>query len=241
MLLLSVLSGAIRRVRARSLPAATFIQQSAAPYKDCFECHVSAPVDAFSSSSMVAVDVTSADAMSSSTTGTGGKAAEAAHAMFVKAFFRSPLFKAERWLLTTFGGLPSISDEEILRLQFYPDGRGDTSSEDTDPPSVVVFRLQQAAPEETMFAWNLFSWARGETWFRSSLEAGAVEGTPTSTHQQLRMQYGSTIKSPPTGDAMLDLLTPLHLLYARLLLASAAEQLRRDVRSGRCASPDGTT
>ncbi|KAF0682556.1 Aste57867_25354 [Aphanomyces stellatus] len=113
---------------------------------------------------------------------------------FARAFFQSPLFRAERVVLNLVGVGGAKSDDAIDALLFAV---GD---------NVAHFTVFEATPTELLFGGrpevNAHSWL-----------AVSNDG------RQLR--FGSTIQSRP----LVRLLTPVHLVYAQLVLASAKYQL----------------
>jgi hypothetical protein len=131
-------------------------------------------------------------------------------AEFVAAFYGSPLFRLERWLLARLAGRPT-SRADLLNLA---EGRAD---------HFAVWRVESRRPGEILLA-------AGPTrsWLGASA-ADADEGGRTT------LRFGSAIerhRNPPTG-ALWSATVVMHRLYARALLAAAARRLRRGRETSR--------
>ncbi|CAK4626565.1 hypothetical protein LEN26_007172 [Aphanomyces euteiches] len=110
-----------------------------------------------------------------------------------KAFFQSPIFQLERGILGV-AGFGQIADRAIDELAFDRDDR------------VVVFRVVERTSDQVLFSWSDFMHdVNGHTWL-----ALADDGRT--------LRFGSTMQ--PQSRAQ-NLVIPVHLLYAQVVLASA--------------------
>lgn len=122
---------------------------------------------------------------------------------FLEAFYGSPLFRLERWLLARFARAPS-SGADLLDLA---EGRADR---------FAVWRVEARRPDEIVLAAGVT-----RSWLSVSPDA-ADPGRRVTLH------FGSAIvlhRSRPPGRVWRALLG-MHLWYSRALLGAAARQLR---------------
>lgn len=137
---------------------------------------------------------------------------------YVEAFYTSPLFKMERWLLARFAARPS-TDLEAREL-----AAGERSS-------FAAWRVEARRPDELVLADVT---GRTKSWLRVSPVPGA------SATARTRLWFGSAVVPRPrpgqgSGRASLGFafhaLLGFHKLYSRALLRAAVARLRRG-RSG---------
>jgi len=135
--------------------------------------------------------------------------ASASHAQFVEAFYTTPLFKLERWLLGLLISRPS-TDREAGQL-----ARGELSS-------FAAWRVESRAPNEVLLAAG-----RTRSWLMVS---SSVEHHAGGT----RLMFGSVVvpeRSAKPGrhgiGAGFRALLGFHQLYSRALLQSARARLSR--------------
>ncbi|KAF0700319.1 Aste57867_9132 [Aphanomyces stellatus] len=136
-------------------------------------------------------------------------------AAVARAFFRSPIFQAERMALGA-AGFGRISDAAIGALDFDVGDR------------VVVFKVVARTPSQILFCWNDFLPVNGHTWLSLSDVSGHdtndghdhVPALPTRT-----IQFGSTFEIPTAASR---LAVPPHLLYAQVVLASTRYALTQE-------------
>ncbi|CAK4111475.1 unnamed protein product [Aphanomyces euteiches] len=110
-----------------------------------------------------------------------------------KAFFQSPIFQLERGILGV-AGFGQIADRAIDEMAFDRDDR------------VVVFRVVERTSDQMLFSWSNFMHdVNGHTWL-----ALADDGRT--------LRFGSTMQPQSCAH---NLVIPVHLLYAQVVLASA--------------------
>ncbi|RHY02570.1 hypothetical protein DYB26_002293 [Aphanomyces astaci] len=117
---------------------------------------------------------------------------------FAKAFFQSPVFQVERVMLSL-AGAAKTTDAEIDAMTF---ASGD---------HVATFRVIESKQDEILFCWDDTEAWNGHSWV-------AVKD---NGHTLL---FGSTLRN---RRAFIRRVTPLHLMYAQIVLASAKFQLER--------------
>ncbi|ETW00708.1 hypothetical protein H310_07265 [Aphanomyces invadans] len=115
-----------------------------------------------------------------------------------KAFFQSPVFQAERVILRL-AGAGSTTDAEIDAMAFK------------EGEHVATFRVLETKENEVLFCWDESDAVNGHSWL----------AVTDSGHTLL---FGSTIRN---RSAFIRWVTPLHLVYAQIVLASARYQLER--------------
>lgn len=129
------------------------------------------------------------------------------HQQFVEAFYTTPLFKTERFVLRWLVGRPS-TDDDVKRL-----AAGDTQA-------FAAWTVEDRAQDQL-----LLCDFRGKT--RSWLMVEPVGGAT-------RLYFGSAVikavsrdDGTPEMERSFSLLLGLHKLYSRALLRAAARRLRR--------------
>lgn len=123
---------------------------------------------------------------------------------FARAFFTSPVLRVERRILQAVGA-GSVSDEEIKRMDFAVGDR------------VAMFEVvdcQQQTTDEIMLCWD--PRVVGHSWMEAKPSTDAKGGTTLS--------FGS-ILDVKQGSPLVNIIMPFHLLYAKIVLASAQRQL----------------
>jgi hypothetical protein len=123
---------------------------------------------------------------------------------FARAFFTSPVFRVERRILQAFGAGSSVSDEEIKRMDFVVGDR------------VAIFEVvdcQLSHTEEILLCWNPSS--LGHSWMEAKPSTDTEGGTTLSFGSVLDVKQRSLDK----------MFIPFHLMYAKIVLASAHQQL----------------
>jgi hypothetical protein len=130
-------------------------------------------------------------------------------AQFVEAFYTTPLFKAERFILRLLAARPS-TDQDAK----------DLAAGTTD--SFAVWKVAHRSPEQLLLKAQI---GTTSSWLMAAPE-------PSSKGQKTTLYFGSAIAgrtNPETGKQQFSLafsaLLGLHDLYSRLLLQAAAKKL----------------
>jgi hypothetical protein len=132
--------------------------------------------------------------------------ARASQAQYVEAFYTTPLFKLERWLLAR-AGRPS-SDADARRL-----AQGESDR-------FAAWRVAERAPDQLLLHDDT---GRTGSWLMS--EPGPAGGTRLYFGSGVFSRRGSSADEPRLG-LLFWLLLPLHKAYSRALLQGARSRLR---------------
>lgn len=129
------------------------------------------------------------------------------HAEFVEAFYRTPLFRCERWILAQLVNKPSTDDD----VRALAHGRSET---------FAAWNVEARAPDQLLLCD-----------FRASTRSWLMVA---ATANATRLYFGSAVvglPDPRTGEKRMSLafgaLLGFHKLYSRALLASARRALER--------------
>ncbi|KAG9413773.1 hypothetical protein AC1031_012994 [Aphanomyces cochlioides] len=118
-----------------------------------------------------------------------------------RAFFESPVFQVERRVLKL-AGAGEVTDEAIQALNFEP---GD---------AVATFQVVENAPGEILLCWSDKETVNGHSWL-------------ALTENGTTVLFGSTIRN---DSLFVRLITPLHCMYAKIVLASARYELEKSLK-----------
>jgi hypothetical protein len=139
-------------------------------------------------------------------------------AAFVEAFYTSPLFKLERWILGVAAARPSTDEEARALAQ----GRSDTFS---------AWRVTGRSGGQLLLT-DMTGRTSSWLWAEPTGPSGSASGSPSASASGTRLHFGSVVRprprppgEPPRFGAGFHALLGFHRLYSRGLLGAAARRL----------------
>lgn len=165
--------------------------------------------------------------------------------LWMRAFFRCPLFKLERAILGLATSAPKTTDDDIMQSDFDK-APVDPTHYDFGFDGVAMFRLMHREPTQAVFQWDpeigrtFFGVEKTEAKVGVGADAALDAERAERAGQEVRLLFGSSIcrvepDSPSWTQTVLapvvGLTFALHRVYARALVVSAGAQLLSDLEA----------